>query len=142
MLPAGEARLVLGEGREKSAGTGLVRAIFPLPTMHAARYRLPCRRRAHSNAGATERCLRTHHDNTRRWPCKHGDQSHEGALDRALRHLSARQEESAMLAKSTITRHLLRFLMLPLVSAVWLGVAPAAYADEPVQGGGTFTISF
>ena len=47
-----------------------------------------------------------------------------------------------MLAKSTITRHLLRFLMLPLVSAVWLGVAPAAYADEPVQGGGTFTISF
>jgi hypothetical protein len=44
--------------------------------------------------------------------------------------------------KSTITRHLLRFVMLPLVSAVWLGVAPAAYADEPVQGGGTFTISF
>jgi hypothetical protein len=32
--------------------------------------------------------------------------------------------------------------MLPLVSAVWLGVALAAYADEPVQGGGTFTISF
>lgn len=47
-----------------------------------------------------------------------------------------------MLATSTITRHLLRFLMLPLVSAAWLGVAPAAYADEPVQGGGTNTISF
>jgi len=47
-----------------------------------------------------------------------------------------------MLTKSTVTRHLLRFLMLPLVSAVWLGVPPAAYADEPVQGGGTFTISF
>jgi len=47
-----------------------------------------------------------------------------------------------MLAKSTITRDLLRFLMLPLVSAAWLGVAPAVYADEPVQGGGTFTISF
>jgi hypothetical protein len=46
-----------------------------------------------------------------------------------------------MLAKSTVTRHLLRFLMLPLVSALWLGVAPAAYADEPVQGGGTSTIS-
>lgn len=47
-----------------------------------------------------------------------------------------------MQAKTTVTRHLLRFLMLPLVSAVWLGVAPAAYADEPVQGGGTFTFSF
>ena len=47
-----------------------------------------------------------------------------------------------MLAKSTVTRHFLRFLMLPLVSAVWLGVPSAANADEPVQGGGTFTISF
>ena len=46
-----------------------------------------------------------------------------------------------MLAKSTATRHRLRFVMLPLVSAIWLGVAPAAYADEPVQSGGTSTIS-
>lgn len=47
-----------------------------------------------------------------------------------------------MRPNSTITRHLLRFLMLPFVSALWLGVAPVAYADEPIEGGGTFTISF
>ena len=44
--------------------------------------------------------------------------------------------------KATVTRRLLRFAMLPLVSAACLAVAPAAYADEPVEGVGTFTISF
>jgi hypothetical protein len=38
--------------------------------------------------------------------------------------------------------HVLRLATLPLVSALSLAVAPAAYADEPVQGNGTFTISF
>ena len=46
-----------------------------------------------------------------------------------------------MPGKARITRHVLRFAMLPSVSALWLAVAPVVYADEPVQGTGTFTIS-
>jgi hypothetical protein len=38
--------------------------------------------------------------------------------------------------------HVLRLATLPLVSALSLAVAPAVYADEPVQANGTFTVSF
>ena len=37
---------------------------------------------------------------------------------------------------------LVRMFTVPLVLVLGLAVAPAAYADEPIQGGGTFTISF
>lgn len=37
---------------------------------------------------------------------------------------------------------LARLAALPLVAALWLIVAPAVYADEPVTGNGTVTISF
>ena len=47
-----------------------------------------------------------------------------------------------MPCKPTITRHVLRLAMVPLVAALSLAVAPVAYADEPVQGTGTFSISF
>lgn len=39
-------------------------------------------------------------------------------------------------------RHLLRIAMAPLVAAMGLAVAPAVYADEPLNGNGTDTISF
>lgn len=39
-------------------------------------------------------------------------------------------------------RDLLRLAALPFTLAVWLAVAPAAYAGEPTQGVGTFTVSF
>lgn len=47
-----------------------------------------------------------------------------------------------MHGKSSVTRRLLRLALLPLASVVWLAVAPAAYAQEPVTGTGTFTVSF
>ena len=47
-----------------------------------------------------------------------------------------------MHGKRTLTRRLLRLAMVPLAAAAWLAVAPAAYADEPVSGTGTFTVSF
>lgn len=39
-------------------------------------------------------------------------------------------------------RRLVRMTTLPLVAALWLAVAPAAYADQPGQANGTFTVSF
>lgn len=39
-------------------------------------------------------------------------------------------------------RRLVRMVVLPAVMLLGLATAPAVYAEEPVQGGGTFTISF
>jgi len=35
-----------------------------------------------------------------------------------------------------------RLAMLPAAAALWLVAGPTAYADEPIVGNGTFTISF
>jgi hypothetical protein len=40
------------------------------------------------------------------------------------------------------TSRVMRLAVVPLAAALWLGVAPAVYADEPDQGNGTFAISF
>jgi hypothetical protein len=39
-------------------------------------------------------------------------------------------------------RRLVRMVLFPAVLLLGVAVAPVVYADEPVQGGGTFTISF
>ena len=39
-------------------------------------------------------------------------------------------------------RRLVRLMALPFVMGLGLALAPAVYADEPVQGSGAFTVSF